>query len=93
MSPWLFAIASTMSLPLANVVFLISSPWAAKNPFWIPRSSGNPFEIGSPSRLIVVRVIRWGAPDAFVPRASSSPHAPKSIPSRSNRLPRRVVRI
>jgi hypothetical protein len=47
MSPLLFAIARTTSLPLWSVVFLISIRCCAKNPFRIPRSSGSPFAIGS----------------------------------------------
>src|SRR5215208_1284891 len=57
MSPLLFASASTMSFPLCSTVFLISIPWFAKKPFWMPRSSGKPLAIGSVSRLIVASVL------------------------------------
>src|SRR4051812_29496845 len=54
MSPLPFAIASTMSLPLCSVFLLIWIPCCAKNPFWMPRSSGSPFAIGSVSTVTVV---------------------------------------
>src|SRR6266508_6819553 len=57
MSPLLFASASTMSLPLCSTVFLISIPWFAKKPFWMPRSSGNPLAIGNVSSVTVASVL------------------------------------
>ena len=42
-----------MSLPLWNVTFLIVIPCWSKNPFWMPRSSGRPFAIGSVSTVTV----------------------------------------
>src|SRR5215211_5575736 len=53
MSPLLFASASTTSLPLWSVRLLISIPWAEKNPFLIPRSSGSAFAIGSVATVTV----------------------------------------
>ena len=46
-----------MSLPLWNVTFLIVIPCWSKNPFWIPRSSGRPFAIGSVSTVTVTFVV------------------------------------
>ncbi len=69
MSPLLFAIARTMSLPLWKVVFLISMPRFEKKPCAIPMSSAKPFAIGSPfevdrRELAVVLVgIACGRPD------------------------------
>ncbi len=54
MSPLLFAIARTTSLPLCRVVFLISIPCCAKNPFRMPMSSGNPLAIGRVTTLTSV---------------------------------------
>ena len=66
MSPLWLAIASTMSLPLWKMVFLISMPCFAKKPCAIPMSSANPFAIGSPSRVIVAsfRCACWAMPAA-----------------------------
>src|ERR1051326_7760443 len=81
MSPLPLASASTMSLPLCKTVFLISRPWSAKNPFWMPRSSGSPFAIGSVSRLIVVSFVCPGAPAAAPPKSRTHSNAtPRTFP-------------
>ena len=72
MSPLWFASASTMSFPLWSTCFLISIPRLEKKPFEIPRSSGNPFAIGSVSTVTVVSFDVPGAPAADPPRAASS---------------------
>src|SRR5438093_526367 len=83
MSPWPFAIASTMSLPLCSTFLLISIPWFAKKPFWMPRSSGNPLAIGSVSRLMVVSFVRPGELAADPPYSTSASadrtETPKSL--------------
>jgi hypothetical protein len=60
-----------MSFPLCSVVFLISMPCAAKKPFWIPRSSGSAFAIGSVFTVMVVTVAP-GAPVAAPPSAAAT---------------------
>ncbi len=60
-----------MSFPLCSVDFLISMPCAAKKPFWIPRSSGSAFAIGSVFTVMVVTVA-LGAPVAAPPSAAAT---------------------
>ena len=61
-----------MSLPLCSVTFLISIPCAAKNPFWMPRSIGSAFAIGSVSTVIVVSCVLLGALAAEPPNNVSA---------------------
>ena len=75
MSPFLFAIASAMSFPLWRICFLISMFCFAKNPFWMPRSSGSAFAIGSESTVIVSASCLLGAPLAAPPNATSAQSA------------------
>src|SRR5262245_41303052 len=96
MSPLWLAIASTMSLPLWKTVFLISMPRLAKNPCWMPISSGNPFAIGSPSRVIVaiLRCVFVGEPAAGPTRASrraAAATSPSPTPARRI-IPLRLMR-
>ncbi len=74
MSPELFASASTMSLPLCSVFFLISIPCAEKKPFEIPRSIGSPFAIGSVLTVTVTRGLLGAlvAPTPNTARAASA---------------------
>src|SRR6266511_474122 len=86
MSPSPFASASTISFPLCSVFFLISIPWFAKNPFWMPRSSGKPFAIGSVSRLIVVSLVLPGALAAEPPNNSTDTSADRIAVAKNRRL-------
>jgi hypothetical protein len=78
---------STMSLPLCRIVFLISMFCAEKKPFWMPRSSGSAFAIGSVPSLIAsaaCRCPRVGDGAAVLPEPTSTVSAtttetPKSL--------------
>jgi hypothetical protein len=85
-SGWLES-ESTMSLPLWRTFFLISIPCRSKKPFLIPRSSGNPFAIGSVSRVITVALAVRGALAALPPKTASAETAPGSRGSPPRRLP------
>src|SRR5881275_595162 len=61
-----------MSLPLCSVCVLISMPWFAKKPFWMPSVIGRAFEIGSVSTVTVVSVDRAGEADAIPVRTVSA---------------------
>src|SRR5213079_283065 len=86
MFAWLFAIASTMSLPLWSVVVLISRPCAAKNPLLMPSVSGRPFAIGSVSSVIVVSAWRCGEL-AAVPLKSVATTTPTAMTTAPRRTP------
>src|SRR5215210_3124222 len=100
MSPFLFAIARMMSLPLCSTFFLISIPWRSKKPFWIPRSSGSPFEIGSVSTVIVVSFVDRAAPGALaavmpsttIAASVAAPNAPSALRPRPKR-PTRFISV
>src|SRR5215211_3364012 len=77
MSPWLFESARTMSLPLWSVRLLISIPCCSKNHRLMPRSSGSPLAMFSPTRLIVTSA-RSLDPAAVLPNGTSTATAPSA---------------
>src|SRR4029453_6283008 len=82
----------TMSLPLCRVLLLISIPCAAKNPFFMPRSIGRAFAMGSVSPVIVASA-RLCALEARPPKSVSATRRAAATASSRARAVRFRVRL